>query len=287
MGRGRLLIFGRGALSVSVLEAPRRVIASHELLWNLTLRELRTKYRRSILGWSWSMLNPLATVAIYSFVFGHLFRAVPPTGDPSGRTAFALYLLCGLLPWNFFVLVTTSGMTSVISNAALVRKVAFPREVLVFANSLHGIVQFGIEMSLLVIVLVFSGPEVLLWIPLVLVQMLLILVFSSGVALAFSAGCVYFRDLSYLWQIGSQMLFFATPIVYTQDIVQDRLPGWIVTTLEWSPIALFVRGFRATLYDGRFPGWLNLTGSAVAALVSLTLGWIVFSRLSRRFAEEL
>ena len=87
----------------SVVAPVKRVIASHELLWNLTLRELRTKYRKSVLGWSWSMLNPLATVAIYSFVFGHLFQAAAPVGTNSDIKVFALYLLCGLLPWNFFM----------------------------------------------------------------------------------------------------------------------------------------------------------------------------------------
>lgn len=274
-------------MTLSVLNAPRRVAASHELLWNLTLRELRTKYRRSILGWTWSMLNPLATVAIYSFVFGHLFRAEPPVGDPSGRAVFALYLLCGLLPWNFFLMVTTTGMQSVIANTALVRKVSFPREVLVFANSLHAVVQFSIEMGLLVLVLAIGSPSVLPWIPLVLVQMVLLLVFSSGIALAFAGACVYFRDLSYLWQIAAQVLFFSTPIVYSQKVLEGRLSGWMATLLEWNPIAVFIRGFRASLYDGRFTGWANLFACALASVIALVAGWTFFSRLSRRFAEEL
>ena len=85
------------------------VYKSRDLLWNLTLRELRTKYRRSFLGWAWSMLNPLSQILIYGFVFGTLFDATPPIGDPSGLDNFALFLLCGLLPWNFFGLVTSLG----------------------------------------------------------------------------------------------------------------------------------------------------------------------------------
>lgn len=270
-----------------VLAPVKRVVAAHELLWNLTLRELRTKYRRSILGWTWSMLNPLATVAIYSFVFGHLFRAVAPVGDPSGVAVFALYLLCGLLPWNFFMLVTTTGMSSVIGNGALVRKVAFPREVLVFSNSLHAVVQFSIEMALLVLVFLLSGPTFVPWIPIVILQMLLLLVFSSGIALAFAGACVYFRDLSYLWQIGSQVLFFATPIVYTDAVIEGRIPAWLANLLDWNPMAIFIRGFRASLYDGRFVGWKNILACVVVSVVSLVLGWMIFSRLSRRFAEEL
>lgn len=274
-------------MSLSLTAAPRRVIEAHELLLNLTLRELRTKYRRSFLGWTWSMLNPLATVAIYSFVFGHLFASAAPIGNPSGLSVFALYLLCGLLPWNFFLLVVTSGMSSVVANGALVRKVAFPREVLVFANSLHGVVQFSIEMGLLAVVMVFLTFTFLPWIPLVLLQMFLLLVFASGMALALAAGNVYFRDLTYLWQIFAQVWFFATPIVYSETMVKDRIPGSLDEVFRWNPMAIFVRGFRASLYDGRFAGFGNLAACALMAIVSLVLGWTTFTKLSRRFAEEL
>jgi len=271
----------------SLLAPAKRVYGAHELLWNLTLRELRTKYRRSVLGWTWSMLNPLATVAIYSYVFGHLFRAEAPVGDPSGLKVFALYLLCALLPWNFYMLVTNLGMNSLVANAALVRKVAFPREVLVFSNSLHGAVQFSIEMGLLAVALLVAGSPFLVWTPVVLVQMVLLLVFASGVALALAAGNVYFRDLGYLWQIFSQIWFFATPIVYTPDLIEGRVPGWAETILDLNPMAVFAEGFRQSLYHGRFPGWDNLGACALVAVVALVLGWALFTRLSRRFAEEL
>lgn len=265
----------------------KRVATSHELLWNLTLRELRTKYRKSLLGWAWSMLNPLATVAIYSFVFGHLFRAQAPVGDPSGLEIFALYLLCGLLPWNFFLLVTNTGMNSMLVNAALVRKVFFPREVLVFANSLHGIVQFSIEMGLLTVALLISGSIFLPWIPVVLVQMSLLALFASGLALALASANVYFRDLGYLWQIFTQVWFFATPIVYTPALLEGRVPDWIRIVMDLNPMAIYVEGFRRSMYDGRFPGWANLGACALVAALSMVIGWTIFTKLSRRFAEEL
>ena len=271
----------------SVLAPVKRVAASHELLWNLTLRELRTKYRRSVLGWTWSMLNPLATVAIYTFVFGHLFQAKAPVGSPSGLTIFALYLLCGLLPWNFFTLVTNTGMATLMTNAALVRKVAFPREVLVFASSLHGIVQFGIEMGLLTIALLIAGSIFLPWLPVVLLQMVLLMFFASGLALGLSAANVYFRDLGYLWAIFTQVWFFATPIVYTPDIIEGRVPNWVEMIMKLNPMAVFVQGFRRSMYDGRFPGWDNLGACALVAFVAMVLGWALFTKLSRRFAEEL
>ena len=271
----------------SLMNPVKRVAASHELLWNLTLRELRTKYRRSVLGWGWSMMNPLATVAIYTFVFGYLFKAQAPVGINSDLQVFALYLLCGLLPWNFFMMVTNTGMNSLIANAALVRKVAFPREVLVFANSLHGIVQFSIEMGLLTVALLIAGSIFLPWLPVVLVQMVLLLLFASGLALGLSAANVYFRDLGYLWQIFSQVWFFATPIVYTPDLIEGRVPSWVEGILSFNPMAVFAQGFRRSMYYSTFPGWDNLGACALVAVVSMVLGWSLFTKLSRRFAEEL
>jgi ABC-type polysaccharide/polyol phosphate export permease len=271
----------------SVIAPVKRVIASHELLWNLTLRELRTKYRKSVLGWSWSMLNPLATVAIYSFVFGHLFQAAAPVGVNSGIKVFALYLLCGLLPWNFFMLVTNTGMNSMLVNAALVKKVSFPREVLVFSNSLHGIVQFGIEMGLLTVALLIAGSIFLPWLPVVVLQMFLLALFATGLALGLAAANVYFRDLGYLWQIFTQVWFFATPIVYTPEIIDGRVPNWVEMLMRLNPMAVFVQGFRRSMYDGMFPGWDNLGACALVGIIAMVLGWSLFTKLSRRFAEEL
>ena len=190
------------------------VYHSRELLWNLTLRELRTKYRRSFLGWAWSMLNPLSQIIIYGFVFGTLLGGTAPIGVPSGLDNFALWLLCGLLPWNFFSLVTALGLGAISANAGLVRRVAFPREVLVFSNVLHACVQFSIEMSLLFIVLLIAGSPFLIWLPLVVLTSVLLAMFATGIALALSVLAVYFRDVSYLWAILIQVWFFATPIVY-------------------------------------------------------------------------
>jgi homopolymeric O-antigen transport system permease protein len=264
-----------------------QLAASRELLWNLTLRELRTKYRRSVLGWTWSMLNPLATTVIYSIVFGKILGSSALPGQPSGIDNFALFLLCGLLPWSFFSLVQNLGMGALIGNAGLVRKVAFPREVLVFAQVGHGIVQFSIEMGLLVVILVIAGSPLLPWLPVTVLLMLILAAFASGLALALSAIGVYLRDLPYLWAILLQVWFFATPVVYSPETLNARLDPWQASVLSYNPMARFVAAFRRTLYDGRAPGWQSIGALLAMALVTLTLGWMIFDKLSRRFAEEL
>ena len=263
------------------------VVASRELLWNLTLRELRTKYRRSFLGWTWSMLNPLAVLAIYGFVFGVLFKANAPVGDPSGLNGFAWFLIIAILPWNFFALVTNLGLNAISSNSGLVRRVAFPREVLVFSNVVHAMVQFGIELCLLAVVLLFAGSPILPWLPVVALLSIVVAVFAAGLALALSALAVYFRDLTYLWSIAIQVWFFITPVVYPPEVVANELPTWAQNLLRLNPMVHVVGAYRDLLYHARFPSLARIGAICGAAIVSLFIGWWCFRRLSRRLPEEV
>lgn len=260
---------------------------SGELLWNLTLRELRGKYRRSFLGWSWSLLNPLALVVIYGFVFGVVFGATPPTGDPSGIANYALYLLSGILPWGFYNLITGLGLGAMIGNGGLVRKVAFPRETLVFAQSLFSFVQFTIEIALLTVIVSIAGSLAWAWTPMTVFLMVLLAIFASGISLGLSVIAVYFRDLPYLWTIITQVYFFVTPIVYDAAVLEDRVSKPIILLLDWNPMAVFIQSFRRVLYDGAFPELGSVGYLCGVSLVSLGVGWFVFQKMNRRLAEEI
>ena len=268
------------------------LIARRELLWNLTLREMRGRYKRSVLGWGWSMLNPLATMLIYTFVFAGVFSAPAPVGDPSGLSAYALFLLAGLLPWSFFNVSVGVGMGSIVVNGSLVKKVAFPREHLVVSTVLAGLVTFAVELAVFSAVLLVMGNFVLPWLPLVAVAAALVSLFTCGFGLALGAANVYFRDLSYLWTIVAQAWFFATPIVYEPSLVERKIaergwPSWLFTLYDHLPMAVVVRVFRNLMYDLRFPAALDWALLAVNGAVAILLGWWVFRRLEGRFAEEL
>lgn len=265
----------------------QEVAKARELLWNLTLRELRTKYRKSFLGWSWSMLNPLATVAIYSFVFGVLFQASAPDGDPSGLSGFAFFLLAALLPWNFFALVANLGITSISANAGLVRRVAFPHEVLVFSNALHACVQFSIELAIFVLVLLLVGGPVFPWIFGVVITSFFLALFGMGFGLALSALAVFFKDVTYLWTIMLQIWFFLTPIVYDPSLVEGRVPNWANTVLQFNPMRAFTIIYRNFLYDGKMPSLQISLFAVISSIASLALGWAMFIRLGRRLPEEV
>ena len=237
------------------------VYKSRDLLWNLTLRELRTKYRRSFLGWAWSMLNPLSQILIYGFVFGTLFGG---HAARSATRADSTTSRCGccvdLLPWNFFGLVTSLGLGAVSANSGLVRRVAFPREVLVFSNVLHACVQFSIEMALLLIIMLIAGSPFFPWLPVVVLTSVLLAIFATGLALALSVLAVYFRDVSYLWAIVIQVWFFATPIVYPPSLLEAKAPSWVYNVLKLNPMNGFIETYRRCLYDAGAPGWKTMLG---------------------------
>ena len=263
--------------------------ASKELWRNLTLRELRGKYKRSLLGWGWSLVNPLAMTAIFTLVFSVLLKQDPSSfeGRPSGLRVFALFLLCGLLPWNFLANAMSGGMQSLVANGNLVKKVYFPREVLVAANTGAWFVSLAIEIAVLCIALLVFGNMVLPWLPLVLLLMALQFAFVLGIALVLSVLNVYFRDTQHLVSILTQLWFYGTPIIYPLALVHQHIDGFWLRVYELNPMVQFVMAYRNLVYDLRGPTlgtWLFVIG---AAAVSMVVGAIVFRRFEPRLAEEL
>jgi len=277
---------------VAFLTSLRDLGSSRELVGNLTLREVRGKYKRTALGQLWSLLNPLATMVIFTVVFGVLLRVEVPPGSPSGIDVFALWLMCGLIPWTFMSNAVTGGMSALVANANLVTKVYFRREVLVAANVFSWDVTFGIELLVLSAALLAFGAMVLPWLPLVIVFGLVLTAFGLGLALMLAVANVYFRDTQHFLSIFMQFWFYATPIVYPATLVPDspellgvRIP--LRTLYELNPMEHFVAVFRALLYDNRFPELGDVIFTVGAATVALLAGWTIFRRYEPRLAEEL
>ena len=259
------------------------LLGQRGLLWNLTLRELRSKYKRSALGWFWSLLNPLSSIIIYSVVFGSLLKLRNPTGDPSGLKSFTLWLTCALLPWNFFATAIGAGTGSLVGNAALMKKVYFPREYLVASTVLSWLVSFVIEMVVLVIVFAFTGHIVVQWLPLVLVVAAFQAILGFGFALALSALNVYFRDIQHLIGIALQVWFYLTPVVYQITIIPKH---WLFV-YKLNPLVHFATAYRNLLYDGRIPGAQSIVYIVASSFIALVVGAWVFRRLEPRMVEEL
>lgn len=274
----------------------KEVLSSRELLANLTLREIRGKYKRTIFGQLWSLANPLALMLIYTIVFAFILRVEPQPGDPSGLNVFAVWLLCGLLPWTFFANVISSGANSLVANAGLIQKVAFSRIVLPLSLVGSSIYNWLFEMGVLLVVLLIIGSFVLPWIPLLLVIMALLAVFAAGIALMLAVANVYFRDTQWFLGIILQMWLYLTPIIYPASLVADQSDkvGYLFGTgftVEFlyniNPMAHFVAVFRQLLYDNRWPDPSEWVVCALWAAVSLFIGVIVFRSNEKKLAEAL
>lgn len=260
--------------------------SSRDLLVNLTLREIRGKYKRTVLGQAWSLLNPVAQMVTYSVVFSLLLKAKPDAGNPSGLDVFALWLSCGLLPWLFFNNVVSTGMATLVGNANLINKVYFPRETLVIANALSWLFTFTIEMSVLVAAVLLFGGSPLLYLPATIFFMLVLAVFGLGISLMLSVANVYFRDTQHFVAILMQVWLYATPIMYPVSIIEAEKPD-LVWLYRANPMERFTEVFRNTIYDARWPSLSNTAFVVTVAVVVLFAGYTVFKRYEGRLAEEL
>jgi ABC-type polysaccharide/polyol phosphate export permease len=261
--------------------------ASRDLLVNLTQREIKGKYKRTALGQVWSLLNPVAVMAMYAVVFAFVLRVRPEAGDPSGLDVFALWLACALLPWMFFNNVVTSGMGSIVGNANLIQKVYFPRETLVLSNSFSWLFTFAIEMAVLVLATLLFGGEPLLLVPVTIILMALLAAFATGIALLLAIANVYFRDTQHFVGILMQLWFYATPIVYPVSLVTESASPTVAALYRLNPMERFSEAFRNTIYDGRLPSLATTTYIVVVSLLTLVVGYVVFRRREGRLAEEL
>jgi ABC-type polysaccharide/polyol phosphate export permease len=262
----------------------RTAVAHRNLLYLLSMKELRTRYKKSVLGWAWSLLNPLTQMAIFSVIFLYVFKATPPVGDPSGVRNFPLYFLSGALPFNFFSISVGVAIASVQGGAGLIKKVQFPHEHLVFSVIVAQFVTLMIELLVLTIALLVAGSAVLPWLPVLLLILGLLALFTTGVALALAAANVFYHDVNYLWGILSQILFYATPIIYNPATIDVRALRLVA---NYGPTGSFITAIHNVVYDLRFPSTVRMVQLVVLAFGMFFIGAWIFNRLSPRFAEEM
>lgn len=250
-------------------------VAYWELTTNLIARDLKTKYRGSVLGVFWSLLNPLLLMVVYTAVFSVIVR-VPIHPYP-------VFLLAGLVPWNAFAQSLTNATTSVVDNAGIVRKVYFPLEILPISAVLSASVNFLISLVLLAGLTLFY--QVPLGLSLLLLPVLIVLqiAFTIGLGCLLAAGNVFFRDVQYFLTVFLTVWFFGTPVVYSLDLVPPRLRA----VFEANPMAWLVSCYQSLWFYHRMPHWTYLGAFAVAALLMLGAGLLGYGQLKRRFAEEV
>jgi ABC-2 type transport system permease protein len=266
----------------------RDIVSYRELLVNLVRKELRVKYKSSILGFFWSLLNPAMLLVVYYFVFSVVLG--------SGIERFPIYLLSGLLVWNLFSVGLTTATGSVVGNAGIVNKVWFPREVLPLSAIGAALVHFFLQsVVMLGALLVFRHPVDWRFVPLLPVALVGLLLVLAGISLLLSAINVYLRDVQHLVELLLLAWFFACPIVYSYDLIAKKLGGAEALYLL-NPVTDVVLVFQRAIYGSftaplhNFPMWWylrNLAGVYGLGIVLFVISMAVFRRLEGNFTEEL
>jgi len=262
----------------------RSAMAHRNLLYLLSLKELRTRYKKSVLGWAWSLFNPLSQMLIFSVIFLYVFKSPPPVGDPSGARNFPLYFLSGLLPFNFFSIGIGVSIAGVQGGSGLIKKVQFPHEHLVFSVIVAQFVTLMIEMAILTFAMLLIGNNMLPWLVPLAVVLTLLAMMTSGLALFLAGANVFYHDVNYLWSILSQILFYATPVIYDARTL-DFAPLRVLA--NYGPTGSFITAIHNLAYDLRLPSYERLSELVILAFGTFAIGLWSFNRMSPRFAEEM
>lgn len=241
------------------------------LISNFGQRDLKAKFKGAALGWIWSLVVPLATLAIYTVIFSIVFRMSPPdlgTGDPG---IFAIWLFAGLILWSFFSSSINAGIGGVLGAGPLLQKIYFPAYAPVLGAGLAVGIQSLIELGILLLVLLVLGNISWTWL-LTPVLLVLFVVFTASIATAIAILNVHYRDLAHFVSVGLQLMFYMTPIIYTPEFVPASWNGIPLRAIvEFSPLSEFITLFRALAYDlapGTMVAWL-----AVLLWTALALLW--------------
>jgi ABC-type polysaccharide/polyol phosphate export permease len=264
-----------------MLKNLRNLLRYRQLIQSLVTRELKARYRGSVLGFFWSFINPLLMLLIYTFVFATVLPNRAPDIQP-----YALFMFCGILPWTWFSASLLESSNVLISGGNLIKKVLFPAEVLPIVTVLANMVHFFLGLPIVVIFLAYYRlmPDAvdMLWFPLVVLVQLL---FTTGLALLVSALTVHFRDFKDILGNVVTFWFFATPIIYPMRmVVEQGGKFW----MDINPISHLAISYQEILfYPGSFGHWRWLLALGGVSIVLFLAGYFVFDRLRDSFAEEV
>lgn len=244
-------------------------------------REFQSKYRNTILGAAWTVLNPLAMILVYTLIFSQVMQSRLP-GD-SSQFGYSIYLCAGILTWGLFAEITSRAQNVFVEQANLLKKISFPRICLPLIVVLNALVNFSIIFGLFCLFLIASGqfPGLVFFcvLPLLLLQVAL----AIGLGMVLGVLNVFFRDVGQFFQIFIQFWFWFTPIVYPASILPPAVRDWLV----WNPMAAVIQGYQAILLSGNMPQWGELLPAALLAVILCVLGMQLFRKRAGEMVDEL
>lgn len=249
----------------------REISRNRELIWALGLKELRVRYKRSALGFLWSLLNPLLMMIILTVVFSTISRL------PIKQ--YAVFLISALLPWTFFSQALSYGVESIVGNGELLKKVRIDKAVFPAAAVLSNIINFMLSMvPLLLLLAVMRFPLYWTWVYLP-VAVLMLVMFATGCCFFFAAANVFFRDVSHILQIVLSAWFYISPIIFSMDFVPQQFRMYF----RLNPISYILDGFRDAIYYGRIPSHRSMLAAFAVSIFALIAGYAFFRRSEESF----
>lgn len=254
----------------------REIWNYREMVYSLVRKDLRGRYKGSVLGFLWTFLNPLLQLLVYNIVFSTILQ--------SGIEKYYLYLFVALIPWIFFSSCLTGGASCVLNEKSLVTKIYFPREVLPIAFTTSSFVNMLLCFIVVIAVVLFSGVAInlLAWLFLPLI-MLIEYILCLGITLIASAVTVYLRDLQHILNIVAMAWMYLTPIMYSGDMIPEQYQG----LFNLNPMTPIVTAYRDILYHGRIPQVNTLSSATLFGVGGLLIGFFLFSKMKKGFAEEM
>ena len=259
-----------------MIENLRQLYTHRALVRALVVRQLSSRYRGSVLGLLWTLLNPLCLMLVYTLVFCFYIKG-------GAVDHYSIFVFCGLLPWIWFTSALGEGTSAIVSSAHLITKSMFPAQILPFVAVLTSLCNFLLSLPVLCLFMLLEGVPfhaTLLALPALL---LLQLIFISGVVFALSALNVRYRDVQHLVSNVLTFLFFLCPIVYPASTVPERFRF----TLEWNPVAALTMAYQSVILEGALPAPGQILYLSLAALAALVVGTSIFNRSRESFAELL
>lgn len=251
----------------------KRLFVFAELLYSLTTKELKVRYKNTILGFLWSLLNPLLLMIVFSVVFSIIFKI--------GIEKYPVFLLCALFPWSFLNNSVSASTTSIVDNANLIKKVSFAREAIPLSVCLANFVHFLSALIILFIFLLIFRVHLTIFALFIPFFILIQLLFVVGISFMTSALHTRYRDVRYIMEAILLCWFYATPIFYSVSFVPNKL----LNIYMLNPMACMVRAYRDILLYSRIPDLKIIAYSILSASISLTVGIFIFRRHKRQFAD--
>lgn len=259
-----------------MIQSLKEIWNYRDMIGSLVRRELRGKYEKSVLGFLWAFLGPLFQILIYSVVFTIVFHNNMPN--------YTMFLMAGMLPWTFFNDSVSQGTSTIIGNSEMVKKIYFPREVLVIAEVLAKMVNMLLSFIVMAAFLIVTGVGFSIQLAVLPLAILVELIFALGLSLIVSALTVYLRDLEYVINVVMMAWVWGTPVMYSMEGINNQL---FQKLLYYNPMTAIITNYQYIFYYHLWPRVTSIVHPLIEGIILLIIGNLVFMKCKKRFAEEM